>query len=278
MTAIVGMKYFDGILMLADSEESFGNIGKSESDKLCRFGFLGEANNVGTVITGGAGDAHFIDCANQELAAFLNSSFDGAASIHANISKFAFQFWVDSIQPFNGFEQSYIPEFDMLIAVNYKQKTELFNWKKNKVLYVSSNAACVGAGELQIHPMLRDIQDLQSNVEAMLFYGIRILRHAKRLVQSVGGQTEAMALDDDGATTIYGRSTVKKIEDVELNLDNFVHKLIYLSISNITQKFADVDKNVESFVKGLPEIVLGYREQYKNILQEAFTKNPPTNH
>jgi hypothetical protein len=61
---------------------------------------------------------------------------------------------------------------------------------------------------------------------------------------------------------------------MELNLDQFVHRLIYLSISNITQKFADADKNVEGFVQQLPDIVLSYRNQYKQIFNEAFTKAP----
>lgn len=271
MTAIVGLRYFGGVLMFADSEESFGTIGKSESDKLCRFPF-GDVNGVGTVIIGGAGDAHFIDCANQELTRFLQDEFDPEIGLDANLSTFAARFWLESIEPFKGFDRDYIPEFDLLITVNYRHRSELFCWRKNKVLYVGGSTS-IGSGEIQIHPMLRDLQ-FSANLESMLFYGVRLLRHAKRLVQGVGGHTEAIALDDKGVSTIYGRNTIKRIEDLELNLDEFVHKAMYLSVSNITETVKNVDKNVEDFLQKLPGVIHQYRENYKSILKDAFVRLP----
>ena len=72
VTAIVGFNYLDGVLMLADTEESLGEGAKSECDKLYRFSFPG-----GTVIAGGAGDSHLIDCANQEMQTFFSLSGEG---------------------------------------------------------------------------------------------------------------------------------------------------------------------------------------------------------
>jgi 20S proteasome alpha/beta subunit len=68
MTAILGLSYLDGVLMMGDTEESLGGDSKSECDKLYRFIFPS-----GTVITCGAGDSHLIDCANQELTPVLCS-------------------------------------------------------------------------------------------------------------------------------------------------------------------------------------------------------------
>ena len=66
MTAILGMNYLDGVLMLADTEETTSSATKSECDKLYRFTFP-----IGTVITGGAGDATLIEYANQEMHQFF---------------------------------------------------------------------------------------------------------------------------------------------------------------------------------------------------------------
>ena len=66
MTAILGFSCGDGVLMMADTEETTSSFTKSEADKLSRF-----LSQWGPVITGGAGDSHFIDCAEQELAQFL---------------------------------------------------------------------------------------------------------------------------------------------------------------------------------------------------------------
>jgi hypothetical protein len=66
MTAILGMNYLDGVLLMADTEEFLGGDAKSECDKLYRFTFpIGM--KAGTVITGGSGDSHLIECANQEM-------------------------------------------------------------------------------------------------------------------------------------------------------------------------------------------------------------------
>jgi 20S proteasome alpha/beta subunit len=51
MTAILGLNYLDGVLMMADTEETTSTATKSECDQLYRFTFP-----IGTVITGGAGD------------------------------------------------------------------------------------------------------------------------------------------------------------------------------------------------------------------------------
>lgn len=64
MTAVIGLSFLDGILMMADTEESTSVYTKSECDKLYRFLFP-----AGTVVTGGAGESFLIDCANQELNA-----------------------------------------------------------------------------------------------------------------------------------------------------------------------------------------------------------------
>lgn len=66
VTAIAGLNYLNGILMLADTEESLGEGAKSECNKLYRFSFPN-----GAVMTGGAGTRILIQCANQEMQTFL---------------------------------------------------------------------------------------------------------------------------------------------------------------------------------------------------------------
>jgi 20S proteasome alpha/beta subunit len=63
MTAIVGINYLDGVVMMADTEESIGSDSKSDCEKLRRFIFpVGKPpmKTAGTVLTGGAGDSHLM--------------------------------------------------------------------------------------------------------------------------------------------------------------------------------------------------------------------------
>jgi hypothetical protein len=73
MTAIIGFTCFDSVLMMADTEESTKQ-GKSSCDKLYHF-----PSPSGYVLTGGAGDAHLIDCANQELQKFFCEGLPGTS-------------------------------------------------------------------------------------------------------------------------------------------------------------------------------------------------------
>jgi hypothetical protein len=73
MTAIIGFTCFDSVLMMADTEESTTQ-GKSSCDKLYHF-----PSPSGYVLTGGARDAHLIDCANQELQKFFGEGLPGTS-------------------------------------------------------------------------------------------------------------------------------------------------------------------------------------------------------
>src|SRR5271154_3125393 len=99
MTAILGFNCADGILMLADTEESTSLGTKSESDKLYRFIFP-----LGTVLTGGSGDAHLIECANQELQGFLADGFVPREDIKHKLNDFASRFFDETVGAYRGFE------------------------------------------------------------------------------------------------------------------------------------------------------------------------------
>jgi 20S proteasome alpha/beta subunit len=98
MTAILGMNYLDGVLMMADTEETTSMATKSEADKLYRFIFP-----VGTVLLGGAGDAHLIECANQDLHQYFAKGGmqkpDTKATpeeIHSGLNAFAQKFFKET--------------------------------------------------------------------------------------------------------------------------------------------------------------------------------------
>jgi hypothetical protein len=118
---------------------------------------------------------------------------------------------------------------------------------------------------IQIHPMLRDVQ-FAATKESSLFLGVRMMFHAKRIVQAVGGKTEAIALQHDGATHYFGLETTKKVEDLVVNFEQFLNKFVYLAVSNVSPTVAELDKNVEKGFAELSKFLHQYRKTYREIL------------
>lgn len=266
MTAILGLSYLDGVLMMADTEESLGGDAKSECDKLYRFSFPS-----GTVVTGGAGDSHLIECANQDLHQFFARTVKTTpGEMLEALNGFALNFFEETVSPLRGFR--YEPGLEMLIAVNCnKQSTLLFKWAQNRVIWIAPpQHTSIGSGVVQIHPMLRDVQFVASK-ECMLFHGLRMMYHAKRAVVGVGGKTEAFALQNDGATHSFGTIATQKIEELIINYEQFKTTLLDGNVSTIavTDKRIEpeMEVNVEKSFGELPRLLKIYRQAYKDILK-----------
>jgi hypothetical protein len=264
MTAILGLTYLNGVLMMADTEESLGGDAKSQCDKLYRFNFPS-----GTIITGGAGDSHLIDCANQEMQQFFASRIKTTpAEILDTLNGFAGKFFEEVIAPTKEFSSG----LEMLIAVNCDRRSSLlFRWTHNRILWVAPpHNTSIGSGVVQIHPMLRDIQFTASK-ECMLFHGLRMMYHAKRAVVGVGGKSEVLALQDDGRTHSPGTDATQKIEELIINYEQFKISILDGSISTIAvtdQRIEpEMEVNVEKFLADLPSMLRGYRQAYKDILK-----------
>ncbi len=268
MTAILGLNYLDGVLMMADTEETTSNFTKSECDKLYRFTFP-----IGTVITGGAGDSHLIEHANQELHQFFArggaqtpNTKSTPEDILAGLNSFARQFFRETIGEYQGLDPALVPIFQMLLAVNYEKQSYLFRWANNTVVWIpSSQHTSIGSGAIQIHPMLRDVQ-FSATKECMLFLGLRMMFHAKRSVHGVGGKTEAIALQNDGVTHYFGVDGTQKVENLVINFEQFLIKLIYTGVSSIFSPAKDLEENVEKTFAQVPGLLHQYRDGYRKIM------------
>jgi hypothetical protein len=259
MTAIVGFTCFDGVLMMADTEETTSLYTKSDCDKMHHFRFGSHS-----VLMGGAGNAHLIECAFQELGTFLQKKGKGIKNGQQLLDKlngFVQRFFDDTAGRYSGME------IELLIAVNLdRRQTLLFHWEGNRVRWVPPPSHdSIGSGTVQLHPMLRDFQFIMTR-ETALFCGIRMMFHAKRIVQGVGGKTEAIALVDDGTIVYYGTDNTQRIEELADNLEQFLNKFIYTSVSNVAPGVAKLENNVANLFSGLPERLHEYREGYKKLV------------
>lgn len=273
MTAIIGFTCFDSVLMMADTEESTTS-GKSSCEKLYHF-----PSPSGYVLTGGAGDAHLIDCANQELQVFMGKGMPGTPKnaplspqlVLDGLNIFAKKFFKETTKTYKAAGITDPPDCELLVAVNIlKKQTYLFKLSLNKVLWVTPpNHKVIGCGDLIIHPMLWDF-DFVPQKETALFCGIRMMYHAKNIVEGVSGFTDAVALLNGGEMLFYGTSNTSRIESLVVNFEQYVDKFIYTSVSNVSKAFKEIDKNAEKGFKQFPGILKGYRDQYKEMLDNPI--------
>ena len=273
MTAILGFTCHDSVLMMADTEETTFQYTKSSCDKLYRFNWPS-----GTVITGGAGDAHLIDCANQELHQYFAAGMPGTPDVQVTpelildgLNRSAQKFFSETVETYTTAGLDPLPEFELLIAVNHhKKQTHLFKLVLNKVLWIAPpRHECIGSGNWEIHPMLRDFQFVPTK-ETALFCGIRMMSHAKRVMQGVGGKTEAVALMHNGSTVYFGTANTALIEDLAANFEEFLDKFVYTSISNVSEEFPEIDENCEKGFEEVPKALKQYRDKYKELLKKPI--------
>src|SRR5271154_4225678 len=141
---------------------------------------------------------------------------------------------------------------------------------RNKVLWIApSHHECIGSGVWQLPPMLRDFQFVPTK-ETALVCGIRMMYHAKRIIQGVGGKTEAVALMNDGSTLYYGTANTALIEDLAANFEEFLGKFVYTSVSNVSKKIAATDDNCEKAFEDVPQVLKQYRDKYKELLDHPI--------
>lgn len=270
MTAILGFTCLDCVLMMADTEETTSHYTKSDCDKLFRFNAPS-----GTVITGGAGDAHLIDCANQQLQKYISGGMPGTPDVELTgelvlqgLNIFAQKYFSETTAAYAMAGMNPLPEFELLIAVNILRKqTYLFKLCRNTVLWIApTRHECIGSGAIQIHPMLRDFQ-LEPAKETALFCGIRMMHHAKRIIQGVGGKTEAVALMNDGSSVYFGTANTALIEDLAANFEEFLIKFVYTSVSIVS---AEADANCEKAFRDVPGALKQYRDKYKELIEKPI--------
>ncbi|HTV10212.1 MAG TPA: hypothetical protein VMD97_14305 [Candidatus Aquilonibacter sp.] len=273
MTAIIGFTCFDSVLMMADTEESTTG-GKSSCDKLYHF-----PSPTGYVLTGGAGHGHLIDCANQALQQFFAAGMPGTPPdapptftlVLDGLNIFAQKFFSETVEQYQAAGLDPSLDFELLIAVNILKKgTYLFRLYLNKVLWITPpHHTVIGCGDLVIHPMLYDFQ-LIPQKETALFCGIRMMYVAKNTIPGVSGKTDAVALLNDGSMLFYGTANTSLIENLVANLDEYMGKFVYTSVSNVSKEFADIDESCEKGFQAIPEILKTYRDKYKELLDHPI--------
>lgn len=258
MTAILGLTCTDGILMLADTEESLSQESKSECDKLRSY-----LCPNGQVLLGGAGQSHLVEYAMRHIGLSLLQKRRTWEEIEVDLNVLNRRIFQETLGPYQGFAAGVVPEWiDMLIAVQSFGQLRLFKWTQTTVIPANTYHTSIGAGVAQMHPMLLDMNFVFS-AKAMLLFGVYVMRQTKRIVQSCGGKTEAVALRPDGTRTYFFSEQTSRVEEFLVALNDYTLGTIWSLVSGISGDEEDFEKTCGS----IPADIKHLRDEYQELLR-----------
>lgn len=259
MTAILGFNCTDGILLLADTEASFMHSGtKSECEKLQ----YRRASN-GMILCGAAGSGRDIEYATFQLESkLLQQAPTSGNELYTQ---------VDGVTRAIATSLNRYLDIDMLLAVRpYAFKNvSLFRWSSDLVYPVTGNA-CSGSGVIQLDPLLRHV-DFTGPSETMLLYAVRLMLDAKRLVQGVGGKTEAAVLyHKEAGYRWFGSDLTQEIEQLVLEVERHSNRKLMPVISGEANDAAHVDQSLAAIVGDIKS----FRTRYQELVRRSTLQQP----
>jgi hypothetical protein len=254
VTAILGFQCSDGVLLFADTEASY-EVTKTECDKLRRIPIY----NSATVLIGTAGTVVDADYASYRLSHLQISTPMSWENVESSLGTLAKDIYSEC-GPL---------EIDMLLAVRpwSLQKARMYRWCGNFVYPVESHTCC-GSGAIHLDPQLRFL-DFSGSSDQMLLYGIKLMLETKRLLQGVGGNTEAILLSHDRNTyKWYGSDTVREMENLVLEMERYTNRTIIPFIAGDAQS----PEQITEASRAANEKLLEFRGRYGNLLGKVDLK------
>jgi len=257
VTAILGFTCTDGILIFGDSEGSYA-VTKAECDKVRRV-----KTGFGMVVAGISGTIDDGDYALHRLSRHdlkagkweeVEESLDGLAhTIYAEVGSL---------------------DLDMLLAVrppHLNDGARMFRWLGSYV-YPIKQHACAGSGAMHLDPQLRML-DFTGPSDDMFLFGVKLILDAKRFVQGVGGDTDAILLSNEAKVSKqWGAGTVREMESLVYDIEMFFHRgILGLIAGNF--KPEEAKNNWQLTADALDR----YRERCRQILGRFVTPSTPQN-
>ena len=230
MTAIAGFNCVDGVVLAADSEETYGDL-KMYAHKL--FPFERDTWRVGIA---GAGPSYFIDYAKDKIIAALHGEIRDENDFHDSVSKILDGLYKNEFKRYPS-EKPTDLVMQLLVGVQFLNQSDsswtspaLFECQSNLVTKVKLGQSRVfGMGEF-IKELGVQFADWKLTAELAEWACICVIYEAKRRFGGVGGKTHVFRMMKDGT---WADRLGQGIPETEVILEILpkIHQLIAFSIS-----------------------------------------------
>lgn len=229
MTIAVGILASDGVLVAADTEESYGQVAKAETTKIKEIEGGGRH-----LVVAGAGMGFHIDAFIQHLEYdVVPNSRKWTAGPRLAIQAALSGFYQDQVLPFVAYGKDERPDFDLIIGYHDSRSTCLLQTSKMSVLQMEHSAA-VGAGS---HVASRVLYRLGTNaatgpddpftLREAAFLAAHAILQAKESVPGCGKNTETVALRHDGHLVTVEEPAQEALDAFAGNFAKLVSPLLF---------------------------------------------------
>src|SRR5450759_4177693 len=269
MTAIAAFRCNDGLVMAADTEESYGN------DKAYAHKLFPVERPKSRLCLAGSGLGYLIDYANEQIVSALDSpATTNVNEFHARLADILEEAYAEEGKfmrfPVNEPTESRI---DLLVGVQFTSESDnakwlrpsLFECRSNLVTKIESTkqSSLIGVGEI-LKQLGTQLAGWGLNTKLAEWASMYIIHDAKRRFGGVGGKTHLYTMRTDG-TTFHDRGISWHEKEAVFDALPRAHQLITLALC----VGAVNDSKAHDFMRGIEEWVMNTREHLSKVQKES---------
>jgi 20S proteasome alpha/beta subunit len=188
MTICVGMLCRDGVVLAADTQESYGE-NKSYVAKIFQ---VGSAH--GSTVVAGAGLASFIDYAKEKIATIRPGEAATPDELEAKVRKLMRGLYAEEFKLYPC--EDSLKQIELLIAVQLRKEFPFLLHVDCDLVKRVRDARAIGAG--MFTPMATDFFSMNLLTTQAIWACMYIVKEAKLRYEGIGGNTQIVALTSDG--------------------------------------------------------------------------------
>jgi hypothetical protein len=241
MTAIAGFNCVDGIVLAADTEESYGESGdKAYANKL----FPVERKHANLCVAG-AGTGYLIDYAKEKIISALEDTKNNA-EFEIRLSEVLNALYADDgeFRKYPVASPAYLA-IQLLVGVQFRKESDPSKWEESTLFECESNLVTqvplgrgriLGAGEL-LKETASQFTGWGLSAALAEWTSFYIIYEAKRRYGGIGGKTHTCTIWADGKKMVYPMG--KDARDKEAVLDDGLPRITQLLMLSLDPAVSD---------------------------------------
>ena len=253
MTAIAAFRCTNGLVMAADTEESYPD-NKVYTFKLFPFDRDGKRMCIA-----GSGIGYLIDYAKDEIASTLDSGISNVADFEKNLRRIMRELYETHFKLYPVDHDSE-RQIQLLVAVQFVDEANSSSWLEPALFECQSNLVTVPKNPAQRSRILGVGELLQETARQFAYWGLDVelaervclylMYEAKRRLAGVGGKTHIFKMRNDGTFDYYRGRHIGEQESVLVGFNGITQLLLLaLEPSLPTNKADDLIGTARKWLK-----------------------------
>jgi hypothetical protein len=265
MTAIAAFNCVDGVVLAADTEETYQQDNKAYSHKL----FPVERPHWNLCLAG-SGSAYLIDYAKDKIVSAVESGIKNNVDFEIRLTDLVNTFYREEFSRYPVDSKSQL-EIQLLIAVHFVQESDPSKWARPALFECQSNlvtrvplgrSRILGVGEL-LTELATQFAGWHLTANLAEWASLYIIHEAKRRFGGVGGKTHTCIMWADGKKMKYQLGRYVREKEAILEAFARISQLLVLSLEPSVTESKSKD-----FIDAAKAWLANARREMRNIERE----------